>query len=66
MYLSDALNHLINHFMPELNSLINKQIDLEDYNHQGYELLHDLVVVIMRTVMHKKKVEEFKQFCLQI
>jgi len=66
MYLSDALNHLINHFMAELNTLINNQIDLDDYNHQGYELLHDLVVVIMRTVMHKTKVEEFRQFCLQI
>ena len=66
MYLSDALNHLIKHFMPELNTLINNQIVLDDYHHQGYALLHDLVLVIMRTVMHKNKVEEFKQFCLQI
>ena len=66
MYLSDALNHLIKHFMPELNTLINNQIVLDDYHHQGYALLHDLVIVIMRTVMHKNKVEEFKQFCLQI
>lgn len=66
MYLSDALNHLIKHFMPELNTLINNQIVLDDYHHQGYALLHDLVVVIMQTVMHKNKVEEFKQFCLQI
>lgn len=66
MYLSDALNHLIKHFMPELNTLINNQIVLDDYHHQGYALLHDLVIVIMRTVMHKNKVEEFRQFCLQI
>jgi hypothetical protein len=66
MYLSDAMDHLIQHFMTELNNLINKQIDLDDYNNQGYGLLHDLVVVIMRTVMHKTKVEEFRQFCLQI
>ena len=66
MYLSDALDHLIKHFMPELNTLINNQIDLDDYHHQGYALLHDLVLVIMRTVMHKNKVEEFRQFCLQI
>jgi hypothetical protein len=66
MYLSDALNHLIKHFMPELNTLINNQIVLDDYHHQGYALLHDLVIVIMRTVMHKTKVEEFRQFCLQI
>ena len=66
MYLNDAMDHLIQHFMTELNNLINKQIDLDDYNNQGYGLLHDLVVVIMRTVMHKTKVEEFRQFCLQI
>ena len=66
MYLSDALQHLITHFMPDLNTLINNQIDLDDYHHQGYALLHDLVIVIMRTVMHKNKVEEFRQFCLQI
>ena len=66
MYLSNALDHLIQHFMPDLNNLINKQINLDDYNHQGYALLHDLVIVIMRTVMHKNKVEEFRQFCLQI
>lgn len=66
MYLQDALDHLIKHFMPELNNLINNQINLDDYQNQGCALLHDLVVVIMRTVMHKTKVEEFKQFCLQI
>ena len=66
MYLSDALDHLIQHFMPDLNNLINKQIVLDDYHHQGYALLHDLVIVIMRTVMNKTKVEEFRQFCLQI
>ena len=66
MRLSDALNHLIQHFMPELNTLINNQVDLDDYQNQGYALLHDLVVVIMQTVMHKRNVEEFRQFCLQI
>jgi hypothetical protein len=66
MYLSDAIDHLIQHFMPDLNNLINNQVNLDDYQHQGYALLHDLVVVIMRTVMQKNKIEEFKQFCLQI
>lgn len=66
LYLSDALDHLIKHFMPDLNTLINNQINLDDYHHQGYALLHDLVIVIMRTVMNKTKVEEFRQFCLQI
>lgn len=66
MYLQDALDHLIQHFMPDLNTLINNQIDLEDYNNQGYALLHDLVLVIMQTAIHKRKVEEFRQFCLQI
>jgi hypothetical protein len=66
MYIQDALDHLIQHFMPDLNCLINNQINLDDYNNQGYGLLHDLVLVIMQTVMHKKKIEEFRQFCLQI
>ena len=66
MYLSDAIDHLIQHFIPDLNNLINNQVNLDDYQNQGYALLHDLVVVIMRTVMHKNKVEEFRQFCLQI
>jgi hypothetical protein len=66
MYLSDALDHLIQHFMPELNNLINNQVNLDDYQNQGYALLHDLVIVIMQTVMNKKKIEEFRQFCLQI
>lgn len=66
MYLSDAIDHLIQHFMPDLNNLINNQVNLDDYQHQGYALLHDLVVVIMRTVMQKNNIEEFKQFCLQI
>jgi hypothetical protein len=66
MYLSDAIDHLIQHFIPDLNNLINNQVNLDDYQNQGYALLHDLVVVIMKTVMHKNKVEEFRQFCLQI
>ena len=66
IYLSDALDHLIKHFIPDLNNLINNQVNLDDYQDQGYALLHDLVVVIMQTVMHKRNVEEFKQFCLQI
>jgi hypothetical protein len=66
MYLQDALDHLIQYFMPHLNALINKEVNLDDYHNQGHALLHDLVLVIMRTVMHKNKVEELRQFCLQV
>ena len=66
MYLSDAIAHLIQYFMPALNTLINHQVDLDDYNNQGFELLHDLAMVIMQTATHKKNVEEFRQFCLKI
>jgi hypothetical protein len=66
MYLHDAIDHLIQYFMPDLNLLINNQINLTDYHNQSYQLLHDLVIVIMQTVMHKRKIEEFRKFCLQI
>lgn len=66
MYLHDAIDHLIQYFMPDLNLLINNQINLTDYHNQSYKLLHDLVIVIMQTVMHKRKIEEFRKFCLQI
>lgn len=66
LYLHDAIDHLIQYFMPDLNLLINNQINLTDYHNQSYKLLHDLVIVIMQTVMHKRKIEEFRKFCLQI
>jgi hypothetical protein len=66
IYLSDAIAHLIQYFMSALNTLINHQVDLDDYNNQGFELLHDLAIVIMQTATHKKNVEEFRQFCLKI
>ena len=66
LYLHDAIDHLIQYFMPDLNLLINNQINLTDYQNQSYKLLHDLVIVIMQTVMHKRKIEEFRKFCLQI
>ena len=66
MYLSDGIAHLIEYFTPDLNRLVNNEVTLHDYPDQGYELLHDLVLVIMQTVMHKRKIEEFRKFCLEI
>ena len=66
MYLSDAIAHLIQYFMPALNTLINHEVNLDDYNNQGFELLHDLAMVIMQIASQKKNVEEFRQFCLKI
>jgi aspartyl/asparaginyl beta-hydroxylase (cupin superfamily) len=42
MYLSDALDHLIKHFMPDLNNLINKLITRFNFNPVLLERLLDI------------------------
>ena len=66
LYLNDALEHLINYFSKELDNLLTGKVDREQAYNGGYELLHDLACVITQTLFHKRKMPEFRAFCLQV
>ena len=62
-YLHDAIDHLLCHFSKELDDLLSGK----EYSCNGsYELLHDIIRIIMRTILHKQKLPELREFCLQI
>jgi hypothetical protein len=63
LYLHDAIDHLLCHFYKELDDLLSGK----EYSCNGsYELLHDIIRVIMQTILHKKNLPELREFCLQI
>lgn len=63
LYLHDAIDHLLCHFYKELDDLLSGK----EYSCNGsYELLHDIIRVIMRAILHKQNLPELREFCLQI
>jgi hypothetical protein len=63
LYLHDAIDHLLCHFYKELDDLLSGK----EYSCNGsYELLHDIIRVIMQTILHKQNLPELREFCLQI
>ena len=66
VYLNDALEHLINYFLKDLDNLLAGKVDWENTYNSGYELLNDLACVITQTLFHKKNMPQFREFCLQI
>ena len=66
IYLNDAIEHLIRYFSKELQALFNGSVDWENTFHNGYALLNDLTRFIMQSILHRQKLKEFRQFCLQI
>lgn len=66
LYINDAIEHLIRYFMEDLIALIDQKVDWEFSYNSNYDFLHDLACIIIRTMLHKNKLEEFRQLCLQI
>ena len=64
--LNDALEHLINYFSKELDNLLTGKVDWELAYNGGYELLNDIACVIMQTLFHKRNIQKFREFCLQV
>jgi len=64
-YLNDAIEHLIEHFMQELNDLFEKKVNWNSPNVK-YDLINDLTCVITQTILHKQNQKEFREFCLKI
>lgn len=63
MYLHDAIEHLLCHFSKELDDLLGGK----EYScNSSYELLHDIIRVIMQAILHKRNLPELREFFLQI
>ena len=65
-YLNDAIEHLIEHFMQELNDLFEKKVNWSSGSNVHYELINDLTCIITQTILHKQNQQEFREFCLKI
>ena len=66
LYLNEAIEHVIRHFTQELDKFISGKENWETHYHVTYELLHDFARVIMQSLLHKDKLPEFREFCLEL
>jgi len=63
-FLNPAIEHLVNYFMASIYDIIGQKIDWTYSHICCYDMLNDLVQVIMQTVLHKQNMMEFSQLCL--
>ena len=66
LYLNDAIEHLIDYFSKDLEEFLTGKVDWINSYNGSYELLHDFTSVIMQTLVYKKNIQVFREFCLQI
>ena len=64
-YLNDGIQHAIEYFSQELSDLINNRIDPSvNINDVHYGLLNDISKVIMRQILFKNQLSEFREYLL--
>ena len=64
-YLNDGIQHAIEYFSQELSDLINNRIDPNvNINDVHYGLLNDISKVIMRQILFKNQLSEFREYLL--
>ena len=66
MYLNDAIEHLLRYFAKDLDDFLSGKEDWENYCHSTYELIHDLAIKIMQSLLYKDHLQSFRKFCLEI
>jgi hypothetical protein len=65
--LSEAIEHVIEHFTPELIKLFNNTINIQTAeNDANYLFLDDIIKVLKEQLLYKNKLEDVKEFLLKI
>jgi hypothetical protein len=67
LFLSEAIEHVIEYFTNELIKLLNNTIDIQTAeNNTHYLFLDDIIRLIKEQLIFKKKSEDIKDFLLKI
>jgi hypothetical protein len=67
LFLSEAIEHVIEHFTPELIKLFNNTINIQTAeNDANYLFLDDIIKVLKEQLLYKNKLEDVKEFLLKI
>jgi hypothetical protein len=67
LFLSEAIEHVIEHFTPELIKLFNNTINIQTAeNDANYLFLDDIIKVLKEQLLYKNKLEDIKEFLLKI
>jgi hypothetical protein len=67
LFLSEAIEHVIKHFTPELIKLLNNTINIQTAeNDINYLFLDDIINILKEQLLYKNKLEDIKEFLLKI
>ena len=67
LFLSEAIEHVIEYFTNELIKLLNNTIDIQTAeNNTHYLFLDDIIRLVKEQLIFKKKSEDIKDFLLKI
>jgi hypothetical protein len=66
LYLNDAIEHVLRYFAKDLDNFLSGNEEWGNYCHPTYELLHDLAMKIMQSLLYKDHLPGFRKFCLEM
>ena len=67
LFLREAIEHVTEHFTPELIKLLNNTIDIQTAKiDSNYLFLDDIIKVLKEQLLYKNKLEDVKEFLLKI
>ena len=64
MYLNDAIENLLRYFAKNLDDFLSGKEDWENIYHSTYDLLNDLAIKIMQSLLYKDHLQGFRKICL--
>jgi hypothetical protein len=66
MYLNKAVEHLLRYFAKNLDDFLSGKEDWENLCHYNYDLLNDLAIKIMQSLLYKDHLQRFQKICLEM
>ena len=66
MYLNDAIEHLLRYFAKNLDDFLSGKEDWENLCQSTYDLLNDLAIKIMQSLLYKDHLQGFRKICLEM
>lgn len=66
IYLNDAIEHLLRYFAKNLDDFLSRKEDWENLCHSTYDLLNDLAIKIMQSLLYKDHLQGFRKICLEM
>ena len=67
LFLNEAIEHVTEHFTPELIKLLNNTINIQTAEiDTNYLFLDDIIKVLKEQLLYKNKLEDVKEFLLKI